>query len=81
MQIQRRGNANKPISDTQKEPNRRIAILRARVEHVFGAMRRMGGKLVRGKRIVRATFALHLNTASYNLHWLVFLKERGVQAF
>ena len=51
------------------------------VEHVFGAMRHMGGKLVRCMGIVRATFALNLKTASYNLQRLVYLKERGVPAF
>jgi transposase, IS5 family len=81
VQIQRKGSANKPISDTQKQRNRRIATPRARVEHVFGAMRHMGGKLVRCMGIVRATFALHLKTASYNLQRLVYLKERGLQAF
>ena len=81
LQIQRKGSANKPISDTQKQRNRRIATPRARVEHVFGAMRHMG----------RKTGALHGNrashprvapkAASYNLQWLVYLKERGLQAF
>lgn len=73
--------ANKPISETQKQRNRRIATPRARVEHVFGAMRHMGGKLVRCMGIVRATFSLHLKTASYNLQRLVYLKERGIEAF
>jgi IS5 family transposase len=52
VQIQRKGSANKPISDTQKQRNRRIATPRACVEHVFGAMRHMGGKLVRCMGIV-----------------------------
>jgi IS5 family transposase len=81
VQIQRKGSANKPISGTQKQRSRRIATPRSRVEHVFGAMRHMGGKLVRCMGIVRATFALHLKTASYNLQRLVYLKERGLQAF
>ncbi|WP_426197688.1 IS5 family transposase [Massilia sp. DWR3-1-1] len=81
VQIQRKGSANKPISETQKQRNRRIATPRARVEHVFGAMRHMGGKLVRRMGIVRATFALQLKTASYNLQRLVYLKERGIEAF
>jgi IS5 family transposase len=41
----------------------------------------MGGKLVRCMGMVRTTFALHLKTASYNLQRLVYLKERGLQAF
>jgi IS5 family transposase len=80
-QLLRKGSANKPISDTQKQRNRRIATPRARVEHVFGAIRHMGGKLVRCMGIVRATFALHVKTASYNLQRLVYLKERGFRAF
>ena len=81
VQIQRKGSANKPISETQKQRNRRIATQRARVEHVFGALRHTGGKLVRCLGIVRTTFALNLKAASYNLQRLVFLKERGVPAF
>jgi hypothetical protein len=81
VQIQRKGSATKPISQTQKQRNRCIATPRARVEHVFGAMCHMGGKLVRCMGIVRTTFALTLETASYNLHRLVYLKERGLPAF
>ena len=81
VQIQRKGSATKLISQTQKQRNRRIATPRARVEHVFGALRHTGGKLVRCLGIVRTTFALNLKTASYNLPRLVFLKERGVPAF
>lgn len=44
VQIQRKGSATKPISQTQKQRNRRIATLRVRVEHVFGAMRPHGRK-------------------------------------
>ena len=75
--IQRKGTARKPISATQKQRNRRIATPRARVEHVFGALAQMGGKLVLCMGIVRATFALNLKAASYNLKRLVFLKEQS----
>ncbi|CDG83125.1 transposase DDE domain protein [Janthinobacterium agaricidamnosum NBRC 102515 = DSM 9628] len=78
VHIQRRGHATKGISETQKQRNRAIATPRARVEHVFGALTQMGGKLVRCLGIVRATFALQLKAASYNLKRLVFLKERGL---
>lgn len=81
VHVQRKSSATKPISDTQKRRNRRIATPRARIEHVFGALRHMGGKLVRCMGIVGTTFALHLKTASYNLQRLVYLKERGLQAF
>jgi len=81
VHIQRKGSATKGISDTQKKRNRRIATPRARVEHVFGALTQMGGKLVRCMGIVRVTFALQLKAASYNLKRLVFLKEGGLAPF
>lgn len=71
----------KCISKTQRRRNRAIATPRARVEHVFGALAQMGGKLVRCLGIVRTIFFLQLNAASYNLKRLVFLKERGLAPF
>ncbi|EKU81376.1 transposase [Massilia sp. NP310] len=81
VHIQRCGHATKGISETQKRSNRAIATPRARVEHVFGALAQMGGKLVRCLGIVRTTFVLQLKAASYNLKRLVFLKERGLAPF
>lgn len=81
VHIQRKGSATKGISEAEKQRNRRIATPRARVEHVFGALAQMGGKLVRCMGIVRVTFALHLKAASYNLKRLVFLKEGGLAPF
>ena len=81
VQIQRKGTATRGISETQKQRNRRIATPRARVEHVFGALAQMGGKLVRCKGIVRTTLSLHLKAAAYNLKRLVFLKESGFTPF
>jgi transposase, IS5 family len=81
VHIQRKGSATRGISDAQKQRNRRIATPRARVEHVFGALAQMGGKLVRCMGMVRTTLALHLKVASYNLKRLVFLLESGVKPF
>jgi IS5 family transposase len=81
VHIQRRGHATKGMSDTQKRRNRAIATSRARVEHLFSALAQMDGKLVRCLGIVRTTFALHLNVASYNLKRLVSLREHGVAPF
>ena len=81
MHIRRKGSATKDISEPQKKRNRRIATPSARVEHVFGALAQMGGKLVRCMAIVRVTFVLHLKAASYNLKRLVFMKESGLAAF
>ena len=66
VHIQRRGHATKGISETQKRRNRVIAAPRARVEHVFGALAQIGGKLVRCLGIVRTTFVLQLKVTSYN---------------
>jgi hypothetical protein len=66
-QGRRKGSATKGISEAQKQRNRRIATPRARVEHVFGALAPMGGKLVRCMGIVRVTFALHLNRLAHQL--------------
>jgi IS5 family transposase len=46
-QIQRKGHRNKPLSECQQRRNKRIVRTRARVEHVFGAVDQMGGKLLR----------------------------------
>jgi IS5 family transposase len=64
LHIQRKGSATKGISEVQKKRNRRIATPRARVEHFFGALAQMGGKLVRCMGNVRVTFVLHLKAAS-----------------
>jgi IS5 family transposase len=81
VHIQRKGTAKRAISEAQKQRNRRIATPRARVEHVFGALAQMGGKLVRCLGIVRTTLTLHLKAAAYNLKRLVFLKESGMKPF
>ena len=56
VHIQRKGRFTKVISDIQKKRNCRITTPRARVEHVFGALAQMGGKLVRCMGIVHVTW-------------------------
>jgi IS5 family transposase len=46
-QIQRKGSSNMPLSECQQRRNHRIAKIRARVEHVFGAIEQMKGKAIR----------------------------------
>ena len=79
--IQRKGQRNHPLSDCQERRNRRIAKTRARVEHVFGAIAQMGGKLVRIVGQARANFAMTMMAACYNLKRLVYLKRAGIEAF
>ena len=79
--IQRKGQRNHPLSDCQERRNRRIAKTRARVEHVFGAIAQMGGKLVRIIGQARANFAMTMMATCYNLKRLVYLKRAGIEAF
>lgn len=72
---------NHPLSDCQERRNRHIAKTRARVEHVFGAIAQMGGKLVRIVGQARANFAMTMMAACYNLKRLVYLKRAGIEAF
>ncbi len=75
--IQRKGTKQKPLSACQQRRNRRLAKTRARVEHVFAAMRQMGGKLVRTVGLARASFAMTMMAACYNIKRAVVL-ARGV---
>lgn len=81
MHIQRKAMPGKPLSACQERRNTRIARIRARVEHVFAAMAQMGGKLLRGIGLDRATFRLTGKAATYNLRRLCSLKACGVAAF
>lgn len=80
-QIQRKGQRNRPLSACQKRRNRRIAKTRARVEHVFGAIEQMGGKLIRTIGQARANFAMTMMAACYNLKRLVYFRRAGIEAF
>jgi IS5 family transposase len=79
--LQRKGQRNHPLSPRQEQRNRRIAKVRARVEHPFAAIAQMGGKLVRTIGQARANFAMTMMAAAYNLKRLVYFKQAGVVAF
>ena len=80
-QIQRKGTAQKPLSDCQKRRNRRIAKTRARVEHVYASLEQMGGKRIRTIGMARATFAMTMMAACYNAKRLVSLHKSGIAPF
>lgn len=77
-QIQRKGTKNKPLSACQQRRNHRIAKTRARVEHVFGAIEQMGGKLVRTIGQSRANFVMTLMATCYNIKRLTYFTRVGV---
>ena len=81
VHIQRKGRADKPLSECQQRRNRRIAKTRARVEHPFASLAQMGGKVLRSIGLARARLNLHWKIAGYNLQRLCYLKVAGVEAF
>jgi IS5 family transposase len=79
--IQRKGKRNKPLSECQQRRNRRIAKIRARVEHIFASIEQMGGKMIRTIGQARADFAMTMMAACYNLKRLVYFNKAGITAF
>ena len=63
-----KGYRNKPLTDEQKENNRRKSRIRCRIEHVFGFMTMsMHGLTVRTIGLRRAAFNIGLTNLVYNL--------------
>ncbi len=59
---------NKPLNEREKRHNSSRTPIRARVEHVFGAMdKQLGGLYVRCIGLARATFQVGLTNLCYNL--------------
>jgi IS5 family transposase len=66
--IHRKATRGKPLTEREKQGNKRKSKVRVRVEHVFGRQaQKLGGKLIRGIGIVRATTAIGLRNLAYNL--------------
>jgi len=72
--IQRKGKCNHLLSTRQEKRNKRIAKIRARVEHISTGIEQMGGKLIRTIGQARANFTMTRMAASYNPKRLVYLK-------
>uniref|UniRef100_UPI000AA40844 transposase n=1 Tax=Paracidovorax avenae TaxID=80867 RepID=UPI000AA40844 len=79
--MQRRARPGKPLSECQQRRNQRIAKKRAKVEHVFVGIRHLGGNFVRTIGQARATVAMTMRAACYNLKRLASFMDRGVDAF
>lgn len=78
-QIHERPYRNRPLSEEQKQSNRRKSKTRAKVEHVFGSWTmQMGGKLVRCIGIVRVKAQLGLKNLTYNLMRYTLLQTQAV---
>jgi transposase, IS5 family len=72
--IHRRAHRNRPLSEREQQGNRTRSKVRARVEHVFGALANdMGGTLVRSIGIARAKARIGLKNLAYNMRRVVQL--------
>lgn len=73
-QICEKGYRNKPLTEEQKEMNRKKSSIRVRVEHIFGFMTNsMNGMMIRCIGIARARFAIGMMNLVYNMSRYGFL--------
>lgn len=81
-QIHERAYRNKPLTEAQKRSNTEKSRIRARVEHVFGAMENeMGGIFLRSIGAARAKVGVGLMNLAYNLKRIETLIRLKVFAF
>jgi IS5 family transposase len=74
-QICAKGFKNKPLTEEQKESNRKKSKVRCRVEHIFGAMKvRCRDEVLRTIGLERAAFWIGIRNLVYNLGRFVSLK-------
>ena len=67
-EICEKGYRNHPLTEEQKESNRKKSSIRSRVEHVFGFMEQtMHGLIFRGVGIVRAKANIAMTNLVYNM--------------
>jgi IS5 family transposase len=71
--IHEKGYRNRPLTKTQKRNNASKSKIRARVEHVFGAMHHFGGLAIRSIGIARAEVQICLIYFAYNLKRYVYI--------
>lgn len=72
-QLQRKAKKGVSLLACQERWNRRIAKVRARVEHVFAAIPQWGGKKICTIGQARTTFAMGMMVVVYNMRRLTFL--------
>lgn len=79
-QICEKGVRGKPLTEEQKQSNRKKSKVRALAEHVFGAQHAMGGHLVRTIGLKRAKVKIGLMNLAYNMARLLQLIKRDAKA-
>jgi len=65
--IHEKGYRNRPLTEAQKRENTAKSRIRARVEHVFAAMKHFGGMFIRTIGTARAKIQIGLLNLTYNL--------------
>lgn len=66
--IHRKATRGRPLTQREKQANKKRAKIRVRVEHVFGRqVQKLGGKLIRSIGLVRAKTVIGLRNLVYNL--------------
>lgn len=74
--IHERGYRNRPLTDQQKENNRKKSTIRVRIEHVFGQITNsMNGFYIRSIGIVRARSMIGLINLVYNMNRYEYLQR------
>ncbi len=72
--VHKKGYRGKPLSEYEKEVNHRKSKIRARVEHVFGAIENeLGGMFVRTIGLARASVKVGMMNLVYNIRRFVSL--------
>ena len=75
-QICEKGTRNHPLTEEQKESNRKKSKVRCRIEHIFGFMTNsMNGITIRSIGITRAWFYVGMTNLVYNFFRYEFLKR------
>jgi IS5 family transposase len=76
-QIHEKGYKNKPLTEAQKELNKKKSKTRARVEHAFAGLEESCGSFIRSIGLERAKLQIGLNNFVYNLRRVEFLFRSG----
>jgi IS5 family transposase len=73
--IHGKGYRNRPLTAARKRSNTAKSRIRARVEHVFAAMKHFGGRTIRTIGIARAEIQIGLLNLAYNITRYAYLME------
>ena len=76
-QIHEKGYKNKPLTEAQKDLNKKKSKTRVRVEHAFAGVEESCGSFIRSISLERAKLQIGLNNFVYNLRRVEFLFRSG----